>query len=84
MQISDLHNARFGNEQSRLLQAVAEQEPDSNPVAGSKNVKEKYSISAVFLFLLKNGYTFENGCFRTERYFAGIEIHKEVVLFIKI
>lgn len=41
VQISDLHNARFGNEQSRLLQAVAEQEPDSIPVAGSKKYASK-------------------------------------------
>lgn len=34
VQISDLHNARFGNEQSRLLQAVAEQEPDLIAVTG--------------------------------------------------
>lgn len=34
VQISDLHNARFGNEQSRLLQTVAEQEPDLIAVTG--------------------------------------------------
>lgn len=34
VQISDLHNARFGKEQSRLLAAVREQEPDMIAVTG--------------------------------------------------
>ncbi len=34
VQISDLHNARFGKEQARLLKAVAEQEPDMIAVTG--------------------------------------------------
>ena len=34
VQISDLHNACFGKEQSRLLAAVAEQEPDMIAVTG--------------------------------------------------
>lgn len=34
VQISDLHNARFGKEQARLLKAVAEQEPDIIAVTG--------------------------------------------------
>lgn len=34
VQISDLHNARFGREQSRLLAAVAEQEPDMIAITG--------------------------------------------------
>lgn len=34
VQISDLHNARFGREQSRLIQAVAEQSPDIIVVTG--------------------------------------------------
>ena len=34
VQISDLHNARFGKEQTRLLAAVAEQEPDIIAVTG--------------------------------------------------
>ena len=34
VQISDLHNAKFGNEQARLLKAVAEQEPDIIAVTG--------------------------------------------------
>lgn len=34
VQISDLHNARFGKEQARLIKAVAEQEPDMIAVTG--------------------------------------------------
>lgn len=34
VQISDLHNARFGREQSRLIQAVTEQSPDMIVVTG--------------------------------------------------
>ncbi len=34
VQISDLHNARFGKEQSRLIKAVAGQEPDLIVVTG--------------------------------------------------
>ena len=34
VQISDLHNARFGKEQTRLLAAVAEQEPDLIAITG--------------------------------------------------
>ncbi len=34
VQISDLHNANFGNEQARLIQEVAEQEPDMIAVTG--------------------------------------------------
>lgn len=34
VQISDLHNARFGKEQARLLKAVAEQKPDIIAVTG--------------------------------------------------
>ena len=34
VQVSDLHNARFGKEQSRLLQAVEEQEPDIIVITG--------------------------------------------------
>lgn len=34
VQISDLHNAEFGKEQERLLQIVAEQEPDLIAVTG--------------------------------------------------
>ncbi len=34
VQISDLHNARFGREQSRLIQAVTEQSPDIIVVTG--------------------------------------------------
>lgn len=34
VQVSDLHNARFGQEQTRLLRAVAEQQPDMIAVTG--------------------------------------------------
>ena len=34
VQISDLHNAKFGKEQSRLLQRIEEQEPDMIVVTG--------------------------------------------------
>lgn len=34
VQISDLHNARFGKEQSRLLQRIEEQQPDMIVVTG--------------------------------------------------
>lgn len=51
VQISDLHNANFGNEQSRLLQAVAAQEPDMIAVTGDLVDSSHTDIDAAMDFM---------------------------------
>lgn len=51
VQISDLHNARFGREQSRLLAAVEQQEPDLIAVTGDLVDSSRTDIDAAMEFI---------------------------------
>ncbi|MBQ3516606.1 MAG: metallophosphoesterase [Lachnospiraceae bacterium] len=51
VQISDLHNARFGKEQTRLLAAVAEQEPDIIAVTGDLIDSSRTNMDVAMAFM---------------------------------
>ena len=51
VQISDLHNAKFGAEQARLLKAVTEQEPDMIAVTGDLVDSSHTDIDAAMDFM---------------------------------
>lgn len=51
VQISDLHNAHFGREQSRLLAAVAKQEPDLIAVTGDLVDSSRTDIDVAMEFI---------------------------------